>query len=92
MPSKTVTLHNESGLHARPARTFARTAKEFDADVRVSKTGGDADPVDAKSVMSVLTLDCHQGDEIVIDADGADAEQALDRLVELVESGVGEEG
>lgn len=90
MPSQTVTLHNETGLHARPARVFSKKAKEFDSDVTVVKTNGEADPVNAKSTLSVLTLDCHQGDEIVIATDGTDEDEALTTLVELVESGLGE--
>lgn len=90
MPSKTVTLHNATGLHARPARVFAKAAAEFDADVTVEKVSDGDDPVNAKSVLSVLTLDCHQGDVIRITAEGADAEQALDRLTGLVDAGLGE--
>jgi phosphocarrier protein len=90
MPERTVTLHNETGLHARPARVLSKAAKGFDAKITVAKTNGEADPVNAKSALSVLTLDCHQGDEIVIAADGDDADRALDELVELVQSGLGE--
>lgn len=88
MPSQTVTLSNGSGLHARPARVFAKKAKTFDCDVRVRKDG---DAVNAKSALSVLTLDCHQGDQIEIITDGDGADQALGELVELVEAGLGEE-
>lgn len=89
MPERTVTLVNETGLHARPAKVFANAASEVDAKVTVSK--GDRE-VNAASVLSVLTLDCHQGDEITIRAEGDGAEEALDRLVALVESGLGEGG
>lgn len=88
MPSETVTLTNKTGLHARPAKVFAEAAKGFAADVRVGKDG--ADPVNAKSVLSVLTLDCHQGDAITITTEGEDADAALQRLVGLVEGGFGE--
>jgi phosphocarrier protein len=90
VPSQTVTLENATGLHARPARVFAKKAKEFDCDVSVAKTNGGADPVNAKSTLSVLTLDCHQGDEIEITTDGENADEALSVLVALVESGLGE--
>jgi phosphotransferase system HPr (HPr) family protein len=85
--SKTVTLTNPSGLHARPAATFAAAAAEHTCDVRIAK--GDRE-VNAKSVLSVLTLDCHQGDELVITTDGDDADAALVHLVTLVEEGIGE--
>lgn len=87
MPSQTVTLENETGLHARPARVFAKKAKEFDCDVSVRKDG---DAVNAKSTLSVLTLDCHKGDQIEIITEGENADEALTTLVELVESGLGE--
>lgn len=87
MPEATVTLRNKTGLHARPAKVFAKAAAASPAEVTVSKDGRD---VNAKSVLSVLTLDCHQGDQIVIRTDGEGAEEALAELVRLVESGLGE--
>ena len=87
MPSQTLTLANEHGLHARPAAVFSRTAAKFKADVKVIK---DTREANAKSVLSVLTLDCHRGDELTISTEGEDAEEALKELVALVESGLGE--
>lgn len=87
MPERTVRLPNPSGLHARPAKVFAKAAARATADVAVAKDGRE---VNAKSVLSVLTLDCHHGDEILIRAEGADAEATLAELVALVESGMGE--
>ena len=87
MPEKTVVLPNPSGLHARPAKVFAKAAARSDGEVTVAKDGR---VVNAKSVLSVLTLDCHHGDEITITVDGDDAESTLDELVGLVESGLGE--
>lgn len=87
MPERTVRLPNPSGLHARPAKVFAKAAARSTADVTVAKDGRE---VNAKSVLSVLTLDCHQGDEIVIRVEGADASATLAELVALVESGMGE--
>jgi phosphocarrier protein HPr len=87
MPEARVTLRNASGLHARPAKIFARAAASSAADVSVEKDGR---RVNAKSVLSLLTLDCHQGDEIVIGAEGDDAEVTLAQLIALVESKLGE--
>ena len=87
MPSRTVTLPNPTGLHARPAKVFAEAAAASGLTVRVSK--GD-NAVNARSVLSVLTLDCHQGDEITIDVEGDGADAVLVDLVALVESGLGE--
>lgn len=88
MPERTVKLPNPTGLHARPAKLFAKTAAGLDAEVTVVKDGRE---VNAGSVLSVLTLDCHQGDEITIRATGAGAEEAVAQLADLVESGLGEE-
>jgi phosphocarrier protein HPr len=87
MPEASVTLRNATGLHARPAKIFAKAAAASAAEVTVEKDGR---RVNAKSVLSVLTLDCHQGDEILISVDGDDAEATLAELVALVESRFGE--
>ena len=87
MSEATVVLRNPTGLHARPAKVFAKAAAGAKADVFVEKDGRE---VNAKSVLSVLTLDCHQGDEILIRTSGEDAQAALSDLVALVEAGLGE--
>jgi phosphocarrier protein HPr len=87
MPSRTVTLPNPTGLHARPAKVFAQAAAASGLEVRVTK--GEAS-VNARSVLSVLTLDCHQGDVITIEVEGDGADSVLADLVTLVESGLGE--
>jgi phosphocarrier protein HPr len=87
VPEARVTLRNASGLHARPAKIFAKAAASSPAEVVVTKDGRE---VNAKSVLSVLTLDCHHGDEIVIRTEGDGADEALADLVHLVESGLGE--
>lgn len=82
-----MTLVNKSGLHARPAKVFARAAAAQPCEITVRKGEREAN---AKSVLSVLTLDCLAGDEITIRTEGDGAEQALQELVALVESGMGE--
>ncbi|MFP5377947.1 MAG: HPr family phosphocarrier protein [Acidimicrobiia bacterium] len=89
MPSRTVTLPNPTGLHARPAKVFTSAVADSGHQVRLTK--GDT-TVNARSVLSVLTLDCHQGDEVTIDVQGDDADAVLESLVALVESGLGEDG
>jgi phosphotransferase system HPr (HPr) family protein len=92
MPDVEVDVRNPSGLHARPAATFVRAAGAFAADVTVtnlSRDGGRS--ASAKSVLGVMGLAVSRGHRIRIVADGADADAAVDRLAELVASGLGEE-
>jgi phosphotransferase system HPr (HPr) family protein len=87
MPSRTIALPNPTGLHARPAAVFSKAAADSGADVTVSK---DDQTANAKSLLSLLTLDCHKGDIVTISVEGDDADRVLDELVALVESGLGE--
>ncbi len=80
--SRTVTVTNPQGLHARPAFLFAQLAGQFQSAVELVK---DAERVDGKSVLSILTLGAEHGSMLLIETRGPDARQALDALVELVE-------
>ena len=80
---KTVVINNPQGLHARPAEMFARLALQFDSQIEVIR---DSLRVDAKSILHVLTLGAAQGTELTLQAQGDDAEAALEALVRLVES------
>lgn len=83
MPSRTVTVASTVGLHARPATTFTRAAAA--APVRVTIAVPGRDPVDARSVLAVLTLGVEHGQEVTLAAgDGDGAEEALDRLAALL--------
>jgi phosphocarrier protein HPr len=87
--TKTVRITNPAGMHARPAAEFVKLAARFQAQVRVSKEGLE---VDGKSIMGVLMLAAEQGAELHLSADGADADKALEALVDLVDRGFGEAG
>jgi phosphocarrier protein len=87
MPEIILTIEHEAGLHARPAGLFVQTAKQFQSSIFVSLNGN---RVDAKSILSVLTLGACQGSEITICAEGEDANQALNTLQTLVEDNFGE--
>jgi phosphocarrier protein HPr len=80
---KTVVIRNEQGLHARPAQLLARLALEFQSTIEIVCNG---QRVDGKSILHMLTLGAVQGTEMVIEAQGPDAEAALDALARLVES------
>jgi len=86
-----VTITHSSGLHARPAALFVRTAAGFQSSIRVRNLSRDAaHEVDAKSILSVMTLGVEQGHEISIRAEGPDEAAAVDVLRALVEGGLGE--
>ncbi|MER5320728.1 HPr family phosphocarrier protein [Streptosporangium roseum] len=78
MAERQVTVESEVGLHARPAATFVQTAVKAPLDVTVAKGGGQ--PVNAKSILAVLSLDVRKGDTVVIKAEGEGADEILDQL------------
>ena len=80
---KTVVISNPQGLHARPAELLVRLAIQFESDVAVIRDG---QCVDAKSILNVLTLGAGQGTEITLQAQGVDAQDAVEALVRLIES------
>ncbi|MFW5751319.1 MAG: HPr family phosphocarrier protein [Planctomycetota bacterium] len=82
-----VVLDNKMGLHARPSTQIATIAGRYDCDVRISKDGLE---VDAKSVLELLMLAAECGSELVISADGPNAEAAVEELKEIIENGFGE--
>ena len=81
---KVVVFHNQVGLHARPATFFIQKANEFKSAIWVEK---DDRKVNAKSLLGVLSLGIVGGTSIKIIVDGSDEKEALNSLVELVESG-----
>jgi len=83
-----VTIANRLGLHARPAMTFVDTAAHFTADITVKKG---TQTVDGKSIMQLMMLAATHGTELVIAANGPDADDAIAKLCELVESKFEEE-
>jgi len=89
MPEITLTVRHEAGLHARPAALFIQTAAQFESDIKVSYGGRE---VNAKSILSVLTLGANQGAVVTIQAEGGDADAALVALQALVESNFEIEG
>lgn len=80
---RTVVISNPQGLHARPAELFARLALQFDSEIAVIRKGH---RVDAKSILNVLTLGASQGTELTLQAQGVDAEEALEAITRLIES------
>jgi phosphocarrier protein HPr len=88
--SARATITNRLGLHARPAMTFVERACGFECDITVRRIDQD-EPVDGKSIMQMLMLAGTCGTEIEIICSGGDEVVALAQLVELVQTGFGEE-
>jgi phosphocarrier protein len=88
MTSRTVTVVNQLGLHARAAAKFVHLATRFEATVRVIR---DTKVMDGKSIMGILLLAAARGTTLTVEADGVDEHAAVAALVQLVESGFGEE-
>lgn len=86
--SRTVSISNIRGLHARAAAQFVRLAETFDAEIVVEKDGS---TVPGTSIMGLMMLAANPGSEIEIRATGPAAREAVDALVQLVADRFGEE-
>ncbi|MDE0547349.1 HPr family phosphocarrier protein [Microbacterium sp. C7(2022)] len=80
--SRTVHIGSSHGLHARPAKLFAQAAKDSGIPVTIAK--GSGAPVNAASILGVISLGVEHGDYVTLTADGDGAETTLDLLSELL--------
>ena len=91
MADVTLEVRNPSGLHARPAALFVKAAAAFRAEVRLTNLSRNAErSASAKSLLAVLGLGVSCGHRLRIEAEGADAAEALASLARLVADGLGE--
>ncbi|TET46613.1 HPr family phosphocarrier protein [Candidatus Aerophobetes bacterium] len=88
MIEKEVDITNKVGLHARPASLLVEAAHKFRARIWIEKDGQVAD---GKNIMSLLLLAADKGSSIKIRAEGSDAAEAVQTLVQLVKNKFGEE-
>jgi len=79
---RVVVVKNKQGIHARPAEMFVRRAQQFQSKIEIVRDGY---RVEAKSIMNLLTLGAAQGTELTLEAEGSDAQEAVDALAEVVE-------
>ena len=86
--TREVRIGNARGLHARASAKFVNMASELDAQIDVEKDGS---RVCGTSIMGLMMLGAAMGDTIVIHCDGVYADQALEKLVTLVENRFGED-
>ena len=88
MTSRSVTVVNQLGMHARAAARFVHLATRFESRVRVARQGHE---MDGKSIMGILLLAAARGSTLTISADGRDELDAVTALAALVETGFGED-
>ncbi len=90
--TRDVVVANQLGLHARPAAKLAQEAQKFTSAVHILCEGQNgSEPVDAKSILDILTLAAAHGSRLTLKAMGLDAADALNHLEGLFLSRFGEE-
>ena len=87
MPSVTAEIVNRLGLHARAAAKLTHLASGYQSEIWLSRSGR---RVNAKSIMGVMMLAAGQGTKVLIEAEGADAPQAIEALERLIADRFGE--
>ena len=90
MYTKTVSIINPTGLHARPAADFVAAAGKFESQIKISKEGSNRPAANAKSIVFVMAQGLSQNSTAVLSAEGPDEKQAVETLVSLIEGGFGE--
>jgi phosphocarrier protein len=87
-PLAVVTIVNRKGLHARASAKFVKCAEQFDADIRVTRDG---QSVGGTSIMGLMMLAASIGSSITIEAEGPEAPEAIEALVQLIADKFGED-
>jgi phosphocarrier protein len=87
MTEQEVIVKNRAGLHTRPAASIVKLAARYKADIYLNRDGF---AINAKSIIGVMTLAAEQGSKILIQAEGDDAQDAINAIAELFEDGFGE--
>jgi len=82
MTERSVTIASKVGLHARPASMFVQAVSGSGVPVTIARPG--EEPVDAASILGVMALGAKCGEEVVLQADGEQADRVLDELVALL--------
>ena len=84
------TIINPTGLHARPASEFVVEAKKYASSIKIREAGSEAEAVNAKSVLRLLSAAFKMGTKVELIIDGPDEQEAVDALTSLIRSGFGE--
>jgi phosphocarrier protein HPr len=87
MMERTVEIVNRNGLHARPAAEIVKLSSRFNCEITIVR---DDLEVNGKSIMGVMMLAAEYGSNILVRANGPDAEQAVNAIADLVAAKFGE--
>ena len=87
MPGISCDIVNKLGLHARAAAKLTHVASGYQSEIWISRSGR---RVNAKSIMGVMMLAAGRGSQVLLEAEGADAEAALAALSKLIADRFGE--
>ncbi|MBR5336419.1 MAG: HPr family phosphocarrier protein [Lachnospiraceae bacterium] len=87
MVSQKITITNEQGMHMRPASVLSQAMAPFSSDVKILFNDN---AYDAKSVMMLMAACIKCGSEVEVQCDGPDEADALKKMIELIESGMGD--
>ncbi|WP_022893859.1 HPr family phosphocarrier protein [Agromyces subbeticus] len=82
MQEQTVRIGSTHGLHARPAKLFTQAVAASGATVMLSKSGGT--PVNAASILGVISQGIDHGDEVTLVVEGGDERAVLEQLIGLL--------
>ena len=87
MISRDIEIINKLGLHARASAKLTQLAAKFQCEVLMTR---ERKRVNAKSIMGVMMLAAGKGSTVTLETDGADEQEAMDALVQLIEARFGE--
>ncbi len=87
MVSEKIIIKNKSGIHARPAGELARVTKNCKSETFLIH--GDK-IVNLKSVLNVMAAAIHVGTEVIIQCDGENEAEDLNKILDAINSGLGE--
>jgi phosphocarrier protein HPr len=88
MIKRDFTISNKLGLHARPSAQLTQTAGRFASEIHIARNGR---RVNAKSIMGVMMLAAGFGSVVTVDAEGADAQAAVEAIGALIDAKFGED-
>lgn len=83
-------VSHPAGLHARPASVFVKTCNSYPCEIKVKNLTTDSSLVNAKSILSVLTLGVDSGHEILIKANGEKEDEVITAIQQLINTNFGE--